>query len=68
MNIMFIFYNPESLNVEHIVVYAPDDYKEFLEKQGDQNWIEAETDIPVSEIALDANKNIIRRSDTNNTF
>jgi hypothetical protein len=65
---MFIFYNPQSLNIEHIVVYAPENYKEFLVQQGEQNWIEAETDIPVSEIALDANKNIIRRSDTNQTF
>jgi hypothetical protein len=65
---MFIFYNPQSLNVEHIVVYAPEGYKEFLVQQGEHNWIEAETDIPASEIALDANKNIIRRSDTNQTF
>jgi hypothetical protein len=54
---MFVFYNTATLNVEHVVIHAPEGYKEKLEPG---HWIEVDDDIPPEEIRITPDKKVIR--------
>jgi hypothetical protein len=54
---MFVFYNPATLAVEHVVIHAPEGYKEKLEPG---HWIEVDDDIPPEEIKITPEKTVIR--------
>lgn len=54
---MFVFYNPTTLRVDHIVIHAPEGYRETI--QG-HHWIETDEDIPPEEIQITEDKKIIR--------
>jgi hypothetical protein len=49
---MFIFYNPNTLKVVHVITIAPPNYAEFLETQPDQHWIETQDEYRVEEIEI----------------
>lgn len=54
---MFVFYNPETLDVEHVVVHAPDDYKETIKGL---SYIETNEDIPLEEISISKDRRVVR--------
>lgn len=58
---MFVFYEPSSLKIIHIVTHAPENYGEFLKDIPDQYWIEAEIIDPIDEIELTPELTIRRR-------
>ena len=54
---MFVFYNPQTLEVEHVVLHAPEGYRDTI--QG-HNFIETDEDIPPEEIIITDDKRVIR--------
>lgn len=58
---MFIFYNPETLRVDHVVTYAPPDYSKFLSRMGDQHWVETNEEFKMEEIEILPDRTLRRR-------
>jgi hypothetical protein len=58
---MFIFYNPDTLKIDHIVIYAPPEYKEFISSQPNQHWLEIDETYEPDEIELTSDLQVIRR-------
>ena len=62
---MFVFYDPNSLKLLHVVVIAPPDYREFLSTQPDQSWVETDEDYAPEEIEIVPDHSIRRRQRMN---
>lgn len=58
---MFVFYNPETLKVIHLITLAPPDYKSFLSTQPDQHWIETDEEYSIEEIDITPELKLVRR-------
>jgi hypothetical protein len=58
---MIVFYNPETLAVNHVVVNAPDDYMTSLKSQPELYWLETAEDIPPEEIYITRDKKVGRQ-------
>lgn len=59
---MFIFYNPNTLRVIHVITIAPPNYAEFLKTQPDQHWIETQDEYRPEEIEILPDLTIRRRA------
>jgi hypothetical protein len=49
---MFVFYDPATYQVQHIINVAPPTYQEFLEQEGITNFILTNETIPINEIEV----------------
>lgn len=58
---MFIFYHPETRDVQHVVLYAAIDYRHHLETENITNWVETDEDIAYDEIEVLPDLTIARR-------
>lgn len=62
---MFIFYDQNTLRINHVVLHAPPNYAEFLQTIPDQHWIESDFDGGIDEIELMSDLSIRKRQRMN---
>ncbi len=58
---MFVFFDPDTLRVNHVVMMAPPNYKDFLAGAPDQHWAESEETMTLEEIEVMSDRTIRRR-------
>jgi hypothetical protein len=58
---MFVFYEPETLKILHLVTLAPPDYADFLRTSNEENWFEADFDGDISEMEIMSDMTLRKR-------
>lgn len=61
---MFIFFNRNTRRVNNVVLYAPENYRQFLEENPDPNedWLETDENLAFEEIEVLSDKTVRRRA------
>lgn len=65
---MFIFYNPDTLKIDHVVIYAPPEYKEFISSQSNQNWLEVDETYEPDKLEITPDLKVICRTNMDIMF
>ncbi len=58
---MFVFFDPDSLRVDHVVMMAPPNYRDFLADAPDQHWAETDETMTMEEIEVMPDRTVRRR-------
>ncbi len=59
---MFVFFDPDTLRVHHVVMMAPPNYRDFLADAPDQHWAETEETMTMEEIEVMPDRSLRRRA------
>jgi hypothetical protein len=58
---MFVFYNPTTLAIDHVVHMAPPNYAAFLATRPDLTWVQTDLKLSPKEIEILPNKTVGKR-------